>query len=138
MSWVTFTDPQLATFGLNEKELILKKIPFRKLEQDFNSDDRAVVDNYQYGKLVLFISKGNLLKKQKLLGGTMVAPNAGELIQELILVNTGKLSINSIFNKVYPYPVAARINQQLIIKLKEEALTGTVKKLLKKAYQIFS
>ena len=138
MSWVTFTDPQLATFGLNEKELILKKIPFRKLEQDFNSDDRAVVDNYQYGKLVLFISKGNLLKKQKILGGTMVAPNAGELIQELILVNTGKLSINSIFNKVYPYPVAARINQQLIIKLKEEALTGTVKKLLKKAYQIFS
>lgn len=138
MSWVTFTDPQLATFGLNEKELILKKIPFRKLEQDFNSDDRAVVDNYQYGKLILFVSKGNLLTKQKLLGGTMVAPNAGELIQELILVNTGKLSINSIFNKVYPYPVAGRINQQLIIKLKEEILTNTVKKLLKKAYQIFS
>lgn len=138
MSWVTFTDPELATFGYNEKILIAQKIPYQKLEQNFDSDDRAVIDDYQYGKLILFVSKGNWFKKQQLLGGTMVAPNAGELIQELILVNTGKLSINSIFNKVYPYPVAARVNQQLIVQLKEAALTTFVKKLLKKAYQIFS
>ena len=137
MSWVTFTDPELATFGLNEKQLKERNISYKKLEQDFTDDDRAVVDNYQYAKMILFISKGGWLKKERILGGTMLAPHAGELIQELLLANTSKLSINSIFNKVYSYPVASRINQQIIAKYKEESLTNTIKKLLHTAYKIF-
>ncbi|HUZ59295.1 MAG TPA: NAD(P)/FAD-dependent oxidoreductase [Hanamia sp.] len=137
MSWVTFTDPELATFGMNEKQLKERNISYKKLEQDFADDDRAVVDNYQYAKMILFISKSGLLKKERILGGTMAAPHAGELIQELILANTSKLSINAIFNKVYPYPVASRINQQIIAKHKEESLTNTIKKLLHTAFKIF-
>lgn len=137
MSWVTFTDPELATFGMNEKQLKEGNISYKKLEQDFIDDDRAVVDNYQYAKMILFISKGGWFKKEKILGGTMLAPHAGELIQELILANTNKISINSIFNKVYPYPVASRINQQIIAKYKEESLTNTIKKLLQTAFKIF-
>lgn len=138
MSWVTFTDPELATFGLNEKQLKERNISYKKLDQGFADDDRAVVDNYQYAKMIIFISKGGWFKKEKILGGTMVAPHAGELIQELILANTNKLSINSIFNKVYPYPVASRINQQIIAKHKEESLTNTIKKILQTAFKIFN
>ncbi|MEO5999265.1 MAG: NAD(P)/FAD-dependent oxidoreductase, partial [Chitinophagaceae bacterium] len=54
ISWVTFTDPEVATFGLNEHQLKEKGINYKRLEEDFEEDDRAVVDNYQYGKLVLF------------------------------------------------------------------------------------
>ncbi|MEO6949726.1 MAG: FAD-dependent oxidoreductase [Ginsengibacter sp.] len=138
MSWVTFTDPELATFGLNEIQLKKRKIPYKKLEQDFADDDRAVVDIYRYGKMILFIRKGGWFKKERILGGTMVAPHAGEIVQELILANTSKLSINDIFNKVYPYPVASRINQQIIAKHKEESLTNTIKKLLQTAFKIFN
>ncbi len=138
MSWVTFTDPELATFGLNEKQLDERNISYKKLEQDFADDDRAVVDNYHYAKMILLISKGGWFKKEKILGGTMVAPHAGEIVQELILANTSKLSVNDIFNKVYPYPVASRINQQIIAKDKEGNLTNTVKKLLHIAFKIFS
>ena len=138
MSWVTFTDPELATFGLNEIQLKKKNISYKKLRQDFADDDRAVVDNYRYAKMILFISKGGIFKKERLLGGAMVAPHAGEIVQELILANASKLSVNAIFNKVYPYPVASRINQQIIAKHKEESLTNTVKKLLHTAFKIFS
>lgn len=138
MSWVTFTDPEIATFGLNEKQLIEKNISYKKLEQDFNGDDRAIVDSYQYGKTILYISKNRLFRKERILGGTMAAPNAGELIQELILPNTNGLSINAIFHKIYPYPVASRINQQLILHHKEKALTNNIKKWLQRAYKIFS
>ncbi|MEO6949192.1 MAG: FAD-dependent oxidoreductase [Ginsengibacter sp.] len=138
MSWVTFTDPELATFGLNEKQLKERDISYKKLVQEFTNDDRAIADNYQYGKLILYISKGGLLKKEKILGGTMLAPHAGELIQELILANTSRLSISSLFNKIYPYPVASRINQQIITNYKEESLTSTIKKLLYTAFKIFS
>lgn len=138
MSWVTFTNPELATFGLDEKQLKERNIFYKKLEQNFDEDHRAVVDNYQYGKIILYISKGGFFQKEKILGGTMLAPHAGELIQELVLANSNKLSVNSIFNKIYAYPVASRINQQTIVKHKEESLTGTIKKLLQVAYKIFS
>ncbi len=138
LSWVTFTDPEVASFGLNEQQLKERKIEYERLEQDFEDDDRAITDDYRYGKLVLFISSKGLLKKQKVLGGTMVAPNAGELIQELILANTRGLSINSIFNKIYPYPVATRINQKAIVQYKQQSLTEGIKKLLRFAYKIVS
>jgi pyruvate/2-oxoglutarate dehydrogenase complex dihydrolipoamide dehydrogenase (E3) component len=138
MSWVTFTDPELATFGLNEQQLQKRNVSYKKLQQDFSEDDRAVVDNYQYAKMILFISKGSWFTKEKILGGSMLAPHAGDLIQELILANYSKLSINAIFNKVYPYPVASRINQQIISKHKEDSLTDTIKKLLQTAFKIFS
>lgn len=137
-SWVTFTDPELATFGLSEKELKNRNKNYRRLETDFSEEDRAVTDNYRYGKSIMFISQGGLFHKEKILGGTMVAPKAGELIQEMILANTSKLSINAIFNKIYPYPVATRINQKTIIEYKQEGLTMRIRKLLKMAYKIFS
>ena len=138
MSWVTFTDPELATFGSTEKKLKESNVQYIKLEESFEDDDRAVVDNYGYGKMILFISKKRWFKKQKILGGTMIAPHAGELIQELILANSGNLSIEAIFNKIYPYPVASRINQKIITKYKEQSLTGFIKKLLQAAFKIFS
>lgn len=136
LSWVTFTDPELATFGLSEKQLKDRNIPYERLEEDFIDDDRAVVDDYTYAKMVLFIKK-KFLSRQKILGGTMIAPNAGELIQELVLANTKGLSINSIFDKIYAYPVAARISQKAIISYKQKALTGSVKKLLRIAFKLF-
>lgn len=67
-----------------------------------------------------------------------MAPNAGELIQELILANKNGLSVNAIFNKIYPYPVAARINQKAIIQYKQQGLTAGLKKLLQVAYKTFN
>lgn len=138
MSWVTFTDPELATFGLNEKQLKERNIGYERLEQGFDDDDRAVTDSFLYAKSVLFISKKTFFKKQKILGGTMVAPHAGELIQELILANAEGLSISALFNKIYPYPVASRINQKMILEYKSKGLTAFIKKLLHLAYKIFS
>lgn len=138
MSWVTFTDPELATFGLNEKELKERKISYERLEQEFDHDDRAIVDDYRFGKLILYISSKGFLRKQKILGGTMISPNAGELIQELILANSTSLSINTIFNKIYPYPVASRINQKAIVQYKQKLLTESLKKLLRVAFKFFS
>ncbi len=68
----------------------------------------------------------------------MLAPNAGELIQELILANVAGLSINHIFQKIYPYPVASRVNQHLVLQHKNKQATEPVKKLLHILYKIFS
>ncbi len=65
MSWVSFTDPEVATFGMNEKQLNKRNVTYKRLEQDFNKDDRAVIDNYQYAKMILYITPGSFYKKEK-------------------------------------------------------------------------
>lgn len=121
-SWVTFTDPEVAHFGLDAAELDRRGTPYERWETDLADDDRAVVDDYRDGRLLLFIEKNRLPlpgQKRRILGGAMVAPGAGELVQELILANASGLGISAIFDKIYPYPVAARINQKLIVDHQE-------------------
>jgi pyruvate/2-oxoglutarate dehydrogenase complex dihydrolipoamide dehydrogenase (E3) component len=137
MSWVTFTDPEVATFGYSEKQLKEKNISYEKIATDFGEDDRAVVEEYQYGRLVLYIQKSNLLNwNPKVLGGSMIAPHAGEMIQELVLANTQKLGINAFFKKIYAYPTGSTINKRLIMKKKQQSLTPLVKRLLQLLYKI--
>jgi pyruvate/2-oxoglutarate dehydrogenase complex dihydrolipoamide dehydrogenase (E3) component len=137
MSWVTFTDPEVATFGYREQQLKDKNIPYEKISTDFAEDDRAVVEEYQYGRLELYLEKTSLLNwNPKVLGGSMIAPHAGEMFQELVLANTQKLGINAFFNKIYAYPTGSTINKRLVMKKKQQALTPLVKKLLRLLYRI--
>jgi pyruvate/2-oxoglutarate dehydrogenase complex dihydrolipoamide dehydrogenase (E3) component len=137
MSWVTFTDPEVATFGYREQQLKEKNIPYERISTDFGEDDRAVVEDYQYGRLELYIEKNSLLNwNPKVLGGSMIAPHAGEMIQELVLANSQKLGINAFFNKIYAYPTGSTINKRLVMKKKQQALTPLVKKLLRLLYRV--
>lgn len=116
MSWVTFTQPEIASFGLGEDYLQKNGIEYWRQDQDFSKDDRAIVDEYTYGKITLFLTPKTFWnKKRKILGGSIIAPNAGELMQELTLAMEAELPIESIYEKLYAYPVASRINQQTVM-----------------------
>ena len=115
LSWVTFTQPEIATFGHSEEYLQKNNIEYWRQDQDFSKDDRAIVDEYSYGKITLFLTPITFWnKKRRIIGGTIIAPNAGELMQELTLAMEMELPIDAINDKIYAYPVATRINQQTI------------------------
>lgn len=136
-SWVTFTDPEIATFGLTESTLEKRKIKYKRLAINFKDDDRATVSDYQYGKMVLFIEhKSFVWQKQKILGGSMVAPGASEMIQELLLAKSAGLGINEVFNKIYPYPVGSRINRTIIQEHYLKQLSPIVKSLLRLVFYL--
>ena len=124
LSWVTFTQPEIATFGHTEKYLQDNNIEYWRQDQDFSKDDRAIVDEYSYGRITLFLTPKTFWnKKRKIIGGSIIAPNAGELMQELTLAMETELPIQAIYEKLYAYPVASRINQQTVmgvIKYDEE------------------
>jgi len=116
LSWVTFTQPEIATFGLSEEYLQQNGIDYWRQDQDFSKDDRAIVDEYTYGKMTLFLTQKTFWnKKRKIIGGSIIAPNAGELMQELTLAMEQELPIDAIYDKLYAYPVATRINQQTVM-----------------------
>lgn len=116
LSWVTFTQPEIATFGYTEKHLQDNKIEYWRQDQDFSKDDRAIVDEYAYGKITLFLTPKTFWNnKRKIIGGSIIAPNAGELMQELTLAMEAELPIDVIYEKIYAYPVASRINKQTVM-----------------------
>ncbi|CAN5420114.1 mercuric reductase [soil metagenome] len=134
--WVTFTDPEVATFGLNEKKLKQQGKKYEKHEIDFKDDDRAVVGDYQYGKLILFMEKSLLFPgNAKILGGSMIAPHAGEITQELVLANSAGIKSGKIFEKIYAYPTSARVNKTLMINRYNDFLNPFIKKMLKFLYR---
>jgi len=130
-SWVTYTDPEIATFGLDEDKLKKAGTEYKKLVQEYNDVDRGIVDNAE-GKLIIYISKNN-----KILGGSLISPNAGEIFQELTLALSSNLNVKNLFNKIYPYPTASRINKKAITKLYVEKLTDFNKKILRFFYKIW-
>ncbi len=134
-SWVTFTDPEIATFGLTLEEIQKRGLRYEKLTMDLAGDDRATVSDYRYGKLILFIKPARLNPLgAKLLGGTIIAPQAGEMIQELILARQQNLSVAALFNKTYPYPTASRVNKLILVEKFSENLPGWLKKVVKWLY----
>ncbi|MEM8584049.1 MAG: FAD-dependent oxidoreductase [Bacteroidota bacterium] len=136
-SWVTFTDPQVAAFGYTEQDLKDKDIDFELIEQPFDRDDRAVAADYRYGLLRLYMSKSNWLKSPKILGGSMIAPQAGELIQELLLLNQLSKPLSALTRKIYAYPVASRINQKPARdRVEQQSLSPRVKGLLRWWYRL--
>jgi pyruvate/2-oxoglutarate dehydrogenase complex dihydrolipoamide dehydrogenase (E3) component len=130
ISWTTYTFPEIATFGLSEAELQKRKIPYEQLRADFKEDDRAIVDEYQYGISKIFVNKNG-----KILGGTMVAPNAGELVSELVLAMNSGLTVKSLFQKTYAYPTATRINKRLVAQFLASKLTKTTTGLLRALFR---
>lgn len=135
-SWVTFTQPEVATFGISEAQLIATGRKYVKLVQNLQEDDRAVASDYKYGKIILYITKRSFPFPNKLLGGSIIAPNAGEMVQELILANTVDIDINQLFKKTYPYPTSSRANKIIIMKHFIGSIRPWMKNILKRAYRI--
>ncbi len=117
LSWVTFTDPQVAHFGLSAEDLLNGSTEVQEIEQDMEHDDRAVIGEYGYGQLILWLDSHKIAGNRKIIAGTMIAPNAGELVQEFELAKHAGIPLHKINSRVYPYPVGARINQKAIRSL---------------------
>lgn len=128
--WVTYTSPEIATFGSSANELKTSNVKYQELSSPLQEDDRAIVDGSQ-GFLKLFVGSGGTI-----LGGTLVAPQAGEIIGELILAKSKNLKIADLFNRVSPYPTAARIIRKVAGNYQSQKLTPKVKNLLRFLWSI--
>src|SRR5690606_37098119 len=72
--WVTFTDPEIAQVGLNETAAKKKNIPYEVTCYPLTGQDRYLSEAENYGQVKVLTEPG----KDKILGATIVAHNAGE------------------------------------------------------------
>ena len=97
--WVTYTDPELAHVGLSLKAARDKGISAREVEFSLQGNDRARAELRTEGKVI-----GVTDAKGRILGATILAPQAGEMIQPCILAVSKKMKISAMASYIAPYP----------------------------------
>ncbi len=98
--WTTFTDPEVARVGLNEKDAIRENIPYEVTTYDLEGLDRAIADGENSG----FVKVLTPPNKDKILGATIVGPHAGEIMAEYVLAMKHGLGLNKILGTIHTYP----------------------------------
>jgi len=101
--WATYTSPEIAHVGLYEKEARDKGIEVETFTQEFSGVDRAILDGESEGFVRVHLRKGT----DKIIGATVVAAHAGELIGELTLAMKGGLGLLKVKDTIHPYPTQA-------------------------------
>lgn len=126
--WCTYTSPEVAHVGLYEGELRERGIAYTVYEQPLSEVDRALLEGETEGFVKVTVKKGT----DRLLGATVVAPNAGDIIGELSLAMTYNLGLGKIAATIHPYPTQAEAVRKLGDQYNRTRLTPLVKRLFER------
>lgn len=126
--WCTYTDPEIAHVGLYEKEALERGIPIQTFTQPLEDVDRAILDGETEGFVKVHVRKGT----GTILGATIVAAHAGEMISELSLAMVGKLGLGTIGKTIHPYPTQAEAIKRVADAYARTRLTPLVKSVFQK------
>jgi pyruvate/2-oxoglutarate dehydrogenase complex dihydrolipoamide dehydrogenase (E3) component len=107
--WCTYTDPELAAIGMNEKAALAAGIEYRVYTEEFGGNDRSLAEGERRGKIKMLLDM-----KEKLLGVQILGPHAGELIAEWVAVMNAGMRLSSLASSVHPYPTLAEINKKVV------------------------
>ncbi len=114
--WCTFTEPEVARVGLNELDAITNNIEYEVTRFDMSGLDRAITDEEAHGMVKVLTKPG----KDKILGVTIVADHAGELISEYVTAMKHGLGLNKILETIHIYPTLMEANKYAAGKWKRD------------------
>jgi pyruvate/2-oxoglutarate dehydrogenase complex dihydrolipoamide dehydrogenase (E3) component/uncharacterized membrane protein YdjX (TVP38/TMEM64 family) len=107
LPWTTFTDPEVAHVGHSEATAREEGIAYEIVRYDLGHLDRAVAESANTGFVKILVQPG----RDKILGVTIVAASAGELLAEFVLAMKHGLGLNKILGTIHSYPTMAEANK---------------------------
>ncbi|MCA9267761.1 MAG: mercuric reductase, partial [Planctomycetales bacterium] len=126
--WCTYTSPEIARVGLDESQARAKGIEVDTFVQRLSEVDRAILDGQDDGFVKVHVKKGS----DRIVGATIVAQHAGEMISEFTLAMTHGLGLAQIGRTIHPYPTQAEAIRKLGDQYNRTRLTPLVKSLFHK------
>ncbi len=102
--WCTFTDPEIAHVGMYVTEARQKNIPVKTFTILMHEVDRAITDGEEEGFVKVHVREGT----GKILGATVVASHAGDLINEISLAMSAGLDLHALARVNQPYPTQSQ------------------------------
>jgi pyruvate/2-oxoglutarate dehydrogenase complex dihydrolipoamide dehydrogenase (E3) component len=101
--WCTYTDPEIAHVGLYAREARERSIPVRTFTVLMHDTDRAMLDGQEKGFVKIHVREGS----DEILGATIVASHAGEMINEITLAIDTGIGLSALARTIHPYPTQA-------------------------------
>jgi len=126
--WCTYTDPEIAHVGFYEKDARAAGFDVATITESLNHVDRAILDGEEEGFARVHYDK----QTGRILGGTIVARHAGEMISELTLAMVAKQKMGILSSTIHPYPTQAEVLRKIGDAYMRTKLTPMVKKVFEK------
>lgn len=133
--WATYTSPEVAHVGLTTTEAAAQGIAIDTFTLPLAKVDRAILDGEDEGFVRVHVRKGT----DHIVGATIVASHAGDMIGELSVAMTNKIGLGAIGAAIHPYPTQAEAIRKVGDLYSRTRLTPFVKGLFAKwlAWQRF-
>ncbi|MFB3904058.1 MAG: mercuric reductase [Acidobacteriota bacterium] len=128
--WCTYTDPEIAHVGARAADLEKAGIAFETIQVPLQDIDRAVLDGQDEGFLKAHVDS----RKGRLLGATLMARHAGEIITELTLAITSGVRFGAMSQVIHPYPTQAEVIRKAADLYNRKRLTPARRRLLERIF----
>jgi len=109
LPWCTYTDPELASIGMNQKTAEEAGIQVKIWEEEFKENDRSLAEGEKVGRIRMLVDP-----KEKPVGVQILGPRAGDLIGEWVAALNGKVKLSAIAGAIHPYPTIGEINKKVV------------------------
>ncbi len=123
--WCTYTEPEIAHVGLYEKHARDRGIKIDSFTREFSDVDRSILDGHTNGLVRVHVRKGT----DRIIGATVVATHAGDMISEITLAMTHGLGLKRIAGTIHPYPTQSEAIRQVADAYNRTRLTPLLKNL---------
>lgn len=108
LPWCTYTDPELASIGMNETMAQAAGIDYSIWTEEFKDNDRSLAEGEQVGKIKMLLDE-----KERPIGIQILGPRAGDLVSEWVAIVNGKVKLSTLASAVHPYPTLGEINKRV-------------------------
>ena len=119
----TYTSPEIASVGLDEQSARDRGIAISTFLQPLDKVDRAILDGEDQGFVKVHVRQGT----DQILGATIVASHAGDLISEISVAMAGKVGLKRLASVIHPYPTQADAIRKLGDAYNRTRLTPFIK-----------
>jgi pyruvate/2-oxoglutarate dehydrogenase complex dihydrolipoamide dehydrogenase (E3) component len=131
--WTTYTSPEVAHVGRYEEDARAAGFQVDTLTISMNQVDRAVLDGETEGFFRVHLKK----RTDRILGATLIAEHAGEMISEISVAMTAGLGLGQIGATIHTYPTQAEVFRKSADAWRRKKLTPMVKRLLQTFFSLF-
>jgi pyruvate/2-oxoglutarate dehydrogenase complex dihydrolipoamide dehydrogenase (E3) component len=126
--WCTYTDPEVAHVGLGPREAEQRGVPIQTFVQEFADVDRALLDGESEGFVKVHVRAGT----DRVVGATIVARHAGEMLPELTLAVAHGVGLCQIARTIHTYPTQAEAIRRIGDAYNRTRLTPRVRGFLER------
>jgi pyruvate/2-oxoglutarate dehydrogenase complex dihydrolipoamide dehydrogenase (E3) component len=125
--WCTYTDPEIAHVGLYVREARAQDIPVKTFTIPMHDVDRAIADGEETGFVKVHVRE----RTDRILGATIVARHAGEMINEITLAMVAGMGLRTVSRVIHSYPTQAEAIKKAADAYNRTRLTPTIRSLLR-------